>query len=36
MADCGVKSPPITLDEMAAYLASGSKPRADFRVGAEH
>jgi glutamate--cysteine ligase len=36
MADCGVKAPPITLEEMAAYLASGSKPKADFRVGAEH
>jgi glutamate--cysteine ligase len=27
---------PLTLEDLAAWFAAGSKPRADFRVGAEH
>ncbi len=27
---------PLTLKDLAAYLASGCKPPADFRIGAEH
>ena len=27
---------PLTLDDLTAYFASGSKPKDAFRVGAEH
>ena len=36
MATAGVDGRPLTLDDLAAHLASGCKPTADFRVGSEH
>jgi glutamate--cysteine ligase len=36
MADCAVEAAPITFEGMVQHLAAGSKPKADFRVGAEH
>ena len=27
---------PLTLDDLAAHLASGCKPTSEFRVGSEH
>lgn len=36
MADCMTDAPPLDLEQMAAHLATGAKPKADFRVGAEH
>ncbi|OYX96879.1 MAG: glutamate--cysteine ligase, partial [Caulobacter sp. 35-67-4] len=37
MADiASLQERPLTLDELTAYFASGSKPREQFRVGAEH
>ena len=36
MATAGVDGRPLTLDDLAAHLASGCKPTSDFRVGSEH
>jgi glutamate--cysteine ligase len=36
MATAGVDGRPLTLDDLAAHLASGCKPVSDFRVGSEH
>src|ERR1700755_1596207 len=36
MATAGLDGRPLTLDDLAAHLASGCKPTHDFRVGSEH
>jgi glutamate--cysteine ligase len=36
MATAGLDGRPLTLEDLAAHLASGCKPRSDFRVGSEH
>ena len=36
MADCAVDERPLERADLAAHLASGAKPAADFRIGAEH
>jgi glutamate--cysteine ligase len=36
MDDGAIERRPLTLADMAGHLASGSKPKADFRVGSEH
>jgi glutamate--cysteine ligase len=36
MDDCAIERRALTLEDMAGHLASGSKPKADFRVGSEH
>ena len=36
MAECAVEDRPLDLTDFAAHLASGSKPKADWRIGAEH
>ena len=36
MAEAKTDAAPLRLEDLAAYLASGCKPTADFRVGAEH
>ncbi len=36
MADAKVDAPPLTVQDLAGYLAGGCKPAADWRVGAEH
>ena len=36
MADCASDDRPLVRADLAAYLASGSKPPAEFRIGAEH
>ncbi len=36
MGEAVVDDAPLTLEAMAAYLASGCKPPAEFRIGAEH
>ena len=36
MADAAVGAPPLTLSDLAGAMAAGCKPKADWRVGAEH
>jgi len=36
MDDGAIERRPLTIEDMAGHLASGSKPKADFRVGSEH
>ena len=36
MADCALDDRPLELSDLAAHLASGSKPADQHRVGAEH
>jgi len=36
MADCMAEERPLTLEDLAGFLAKGSKPRSEFRIGAEH
>jgi glutamate--cysteine ligase len=36
MADCIAEERPLTLDDLAAHLAEGCKPKSQFRIGAEH
>ena len=36
MDDCAIERRALTLEDMAGHLASGSKAKADFRVGSEH
>src|SRR5436190_9577882 len=36
MADCIAEDRPPTLEDLAAHLAEGCKPKAQFRIGAEH
>ncbi len=36
MADCAIDDRPLEQADLIAHLASGAKPRAAFRVGAEH
>jgi len=36
MAEARNDERPLTLEDLAAHLASGSKPEADFRIGSEH
>ncbi|MCU1500275.1 MAG: glutamate-cysteine ligase, partial [Acidimicrobiales bacterium] len=36
MADCMAEDRPLTLEELAAHLAVGGKPKSQFRIGAEH
>jgi glutamate--cysteine ligase len=36
MATAGLDERPLTLEDLAAHLASGCKPTGDFRVGSEH
>jgi glutamate--cysteine ligase len=36
MADVMCDERPLTFDDLVAWFAAGSKPAADFRVGAEH
>jgi glutamate--cysteine ligase len=36
MDDGALERRPLTLADMAGHLASGSKPKKDFRVGSEH
>ncbi len=36
MADTGTDDRPLTLDQLTAYFADGSKPKSAWRVGAEH
>ena len=36
MAEALLDGPPLTLPDLAAHLATGSKPAADFRIGSEH
>ncbi len=36
MDDGAIERRPLTLEDMAGHLASGAKPKADFRVGSEH
>jgi glutamate--cysteine ligase len=32
----GTAEPPLTRDALVAYLASGSRPRSEWRIGTEH
>jgi glutamate--cysteine ligase len=36
MAAAGLDERPLTLDDLAAHLATGCRPPSDFRVGSEH
>src|SRR5437868_113000 len=36
MADCFAEERPLTLTDLADYLAKGCKPKSAFRIGAEH
>ncbi|MGC1304307.1 MAG: glutamate--cysteine ligase [Caulobacteraceae bacterium] len=36
MGDAALQDTPLQLSDLAGYLASGSKPPSQFRVGAEH
>jgi len=36
MAEARDHGRPLTFEDLAAHLASGSKPEADFRIGSEH
>jgi glutamate--cysteine ligase len=36
MATAGLDKRPLTLDDLAAHLATGCKPASEFRVGSEH
>jgi glutamate--cysteine ligase len=36
MDDGVIERRPLSLEDMAGHLASGSKPKSDFRVGSEH
>ena len=36
MAATGLDMRPLTLDDLAAHLATGCKAPSDFRVGSEH
>jgi glutamate--cysteine ligase len=36
MADCMAEERPLTLDDLAGFLAAGAKPPSQFRIGAEH
>ena len=36
MADAKVDAPPLTLRDLAGYMADGCKPKSAWRVGAEH
>jgi hypothetical protein len=36
MAEAVSQERPLTLDDLTAYFAQGSKPKDQFRVGAEH
>ena len=36
MADAKVDAPPLTLQDLAGYMADGCKPKSAWRVGAEH
>jgi len=36
MADGGIDGRPLTVEDLAAHLASGCKPQSAFRVGSEH
>ena len=36
MADSKVDAPPLKLEDFAGYMATGCRPPADFKVGAEH
>ena len=36
MADAQADAPPLTLDDLAGAMAAGCKPKAAWRVGAEH
>ncbi len=36
MAEAVSQERPLTLDDLTAYFAQGSKPKEQFRVGAEH
>jgi glutamate--cysteine ligase len=36
MADCSAGERPLTLTDLAEYLAKGCKPKSKFRIGAEH
>ena len=36
MAEAVSQERPLTLDDLTAYFAAGSKPKDAFRVGAEH
>ena len=36
MAEARNDERPLTFEDLAAHLASGSKPEADFRIGSEH
>jgi glutamate--cysteine ligase len=36
MADGGIDGRPLTVEDLAAHLATGCKPQSAFRVGSEH
>ena len=36
MVDAKVDAPPLSLDDLAGYLAAGCRPPSQFKVGAEH
>jgi glutamate--cysteine ligase len=36
MDDCAIERRPLTVEDLAGHLASGCRPKAEFRVGSEH
>ena len=36
MAESATEGRPLTIDDLAAHLATGCKPQSAFRVGSEH